>query len=133
MDWVVVKSLLSLLAVLALMAAIVFALRKYAFKGQLTNTSMVDLSVLGHRMLGPKRGMYVVKVMNKILVVGVTEGGMTSLGEIDDAQSLRQIDEQLAVQEKPVTGFADYFQKYLHVLSPAGSKNTGKVMGVSAE
>jgi flagellar biogenesis protein FliO len=133
MDWVVVKSLLSLVAVLALMGAMVFVLRKYAFKGQLSNSSVVDIDLLGHRMLGPKRGIYVVKAMNKVLVVGVTEGGMSSLGEIDDESILRQIDDRMTGQGKSQTGFAEYFQKYLPVFTPASEKSHGKGFGANAE
>jgi flagellar biogenesis protein FliO len=130
MEWMLVKTIFSLLAVLALMASIVFVLKKYVYKGQAPNASVVGVDVLGYRMLAPKRSVHVIKVLNKIIVVGVTEGGMTSLGEIDDEVLLREIGERMEDRAKTQHNFSDYVEKYMRTFSWNGSKGNGKSGGV---
>jgi len=120
-----VKTLFSLAAVLVLMAGIVFVMKKYVYKGQTSNGSVVSVDVLGHRLLTPKRSVQVIKVLNKIIVVGVTEGGMTSLGEIDDEDILREIGERMEDRTKTPSNFSDYVEKYMRTVSWNRSKGNG--------
>jgi flagellar biogenesis protein FliO len=126
MEWMLVKTLLSLFAVLALMAGIVLVMKKYVYKGQTPASSVVSVDVLGHRMLTPKRSVHVLKILNKILVVGVTEGGMTSLGEIDDEVILREISGRMEDRVNSPGNFSDYVQKYMRSFSWHGSNGNGK-------
>jgi flagellar biosynthetic protein FliO len=91
MTWLLVKTLLSLFAVLGLMIAVAWAVKKYILDGRMRGSNMVEIDVLGQRMLQPKRSIFVVKVLNKILVVGTTETGMNTLSEIDDDDVLQQV------------------------------------------
>ncbi|HCV44148.1 MAG TPA: hypothetical protein DGH68_11740 [Bacteroidetes bacterium] len=125
MEWMLVKTLFSLAAVLVLMAGIVFVMKKYVYKGQTSNGSVVSVDVLGHRLLTPKRSVQVIKVLNKIIVVGVTEGGMTSLGEIDDEDILREIGERMEDRTKTPSNFSDYVEKYMRTVSWNRSKGNG--------
>jgi flagellar biogenesis protein FliO len=127
MEWMLVKTFLSLFAVLALMTGIVLVLKKYAYKGHASDSSVVSVEVLGHRMLTPKRSVHVVRVLNKIIVVGVTEGGMTSLSEIGDDESLREVDDRIALQTKSSSPFSTFMDKYMGSFLPNGSKGHGKV------
>jgi flagellar biogenesis protein FliO len=98
MEWVVVKTLLSLTAVLALMLGVVFLMKKFVVSGRASSSAVVDMRVLGTLVLQPKRSVIVLKVMNKVLIVGVSEDGMHTLGEVCDEQSLNAIAEKLAAQ-----------------------------------
>lgn len=98
MEWVVVKTLLSLAAVLALMGAVVFVMKRFLLGGRSSSSCIVEMRVLGTMMLQPKRVISVVKVMNKVLILGVSEHGMQTLGELNDEQSLQQIAAKLAAQ-----------------------------------
>ena len=126
MEWMLVKTLMSLLAVLGLMAGMIFLLKKYVYKGQKLNSAVVSIDVLGHTMLSPKRSVHVLKVLHKVIVIGVTESGMTSLGEINDEVSLAEIDGRLADSVTSPNSFTDYVQKYMHSSSWNGSKRNGK-------
>ena len=126
MEWMVVKTLLSLFAVLGLMVGVVFVLKKYMSKGQAAGASDVTINVLGHRMLAPKRTVHVLKVLNKVIIVGVTEHGMTALGEIEDENSLREIAEHMAERAKNQNSFSDYVEKYMRSFTGKGSKKTGR-------
>jgi flagellar biogenesis protein FliO len=43
------------------------------------------VEVLSHAAVGPRRSIVVVRALDRVLVVGVTDGGMTLLTETDDA------------------------------------------------
>jgi flagellar protein FliO/FliZ len=133
MEWMLVKTLLSLFAVIGLMVGIIIVMKKYGYmKGRAPGSSMVAIDILGHRSLAPKRSVHVLKVLNKVMVVGVTEGGMNTLGEITDVESLRQIDELVDQRSGSANNFANYVDKYLRSLSRNGSKGNGKsVNGLS--
>jgi flagellar biogenesis protein FliO len=126
MEWVLVKTLMSLLAVLGLMTGIVILLKKYVYKGHGVSTAVVSIDVLGHTVLSPKRSIHVLRVLNKIVIVGVTEGGMTSLGEINDEECLAEIDGRITDRTANPNLFTDYLQKYFHSTSRNGSKTNGK-------
>ncbi|HUN65403.1 MAG TPA: flagellar biosynthetic protein FliO [Bacteroidota bacterium] len=91
MEWVLVKTMFSLAAVLGLMIAVVWIMKKTVYGRRQVNSSAVAIDVLGHRMLQPKRSIFVVRVADRILVLGVTEAGMERLTEIGDAETLRQV------------------------------------------
>ena len=126
MEWMLVKTLFSLVAVLGFMAAIVIFMKKYVYKGQVPGSSLVTIDVLGQRSLAPKRSVHVLRVLNKVMVVGITEGGMSSLGEINDLESLKQLDAILDQRTVPANGFTNYMEKYLRSLSGKGSKRNGR-------
>ncbi len=98
MEWLVVKTLLSLGAVLALMIGVVFVMKKVMIGGRASASSVVEMKVLGTMVLQPKRAVSVIKVMDKILIIGMGEEGMQVLGEVSDARSLKEIADKLAEQ-----------------------------------
>lgn len=104
MEWIVVKTMLSLAAVIALMFGIVFVMRKY-LGGRASSSTIVDMRIIGTMTLQPKRSVSVLKVMNKVLIVGMTEEGMHALGEINDDESIRAINEALTAQPAPTRWF----------------------------
>ncbi|MCX6139020.1 MAG: flagellar biosynthetic protein FliO [Ignavibacteriales bacterium] len=83
MAWTLFQALLSLLAVLALMVGVLFVMKKYMSGTSSTHASLVDVDVVGYKMLQPKKGIYVVKILSRAFVVGSSEDGLRTLGEID--------------------------------------------------
>lgn len=94
MEWILVKTVFSLLAVLALMAGVVVVLKKYVYQSGPRSSSSVAIEVLGQRALHPKRSIVVVKVLRTVLVVGMSEQGLQTLATIDDEESLSTVDEK---------------------------------------
>lgn len=132
MEWMLVKTFVSLLGVLALMAGIVIVFKKYGYKGQVPGTSVVGVEVLGSRMLAPKRSVHVLKVLNRVIVVGVTEGGMTSLSEIDDDETLRVVEERIALRTQNPSPFSALMGKYMTAFVLGSSKRQAKPARMSA-
>ncbi|MDH3252393.1 MAG: flagellar biosynthetic protein FliO [Ignavibacteria bacterium] len=97
MEWVLVKTILSLAAVLGLMVGVVFLLRRFFTVGGSASSSEIDIRVLGTRTLQPKRSVCVVGVLNKVLVVGISEQGMQTLTEFTSDQLPAEISAALAV------------------------------------
>lgn len=94
MEWILVKTVFSLLAVLALMVGVVVVLKKYVYQSGTRSSSSVAIEVLGQRSLHPKRSIVVVKVLRTVLVVGMSEHGLQTLATIDDEESLSAVDEK---------------------------------------
>jgi flagellar biogenesis protein FliO len=131
MEWMLVKSLLSLVAVLGLMVGIVYVMKKSMVRAQAPRTAVVEVGVLGHRMLTPKRSVHVLRVLNKVIVVGMTEGGMSTLAEIEDTASLQRIDERLAEESAIAGPFAKYVERYLNAFPWNGARGNRKSNGSS--
>jgi flagellar biogenesis protein FliO len=81
MEWILIKTLLSLAAVIGLMVGLVFLLRKFLVLGGRPSSTDVDIRVLGTRTLQPKRSVCVIGVLDRVLVVGMSEQGMQTLTE----------------------------------------------------
>jgi flagellar biogenesis protein FliO len=86
MAWALFQALLSLLAVLGLMVGILLLMKKYLGGGQSAHADLIDVDVVGYKVLQPKRSVYVVKVLNRAFVIGSSEDGLHPLGEIDGAE-----------------------------------------------
>lgn len=83
MEWVLLKTLFSLAAVLGLMFALLVAVKKIFYGGNSKTSSVVNIEILGSRTLAPKRSVFVLQVMDKVIVVGMTEQGMQTLTEME--------------------------------------------------
>ena len=83
MGWVLLQTLLSLAAVLALMVAVIYAMKRWLFGAPVKQQSQVPIEILGYRTLQPKRAIYVLQVQEKTIVVGVSEAGFQPLCELE--------------------------------------------------
>jgi flagellar biosynthetic protein FliO len=116
MEWVLLKTFFSLLLVLGLMYGLAFLYKKYFLAQGKQDSSQVEIELLGRRTLGPKRSVAVLKVFDRVIVVGMTEDGMRTLSEMGDPRP---------PAGAPVTGddtkqpagrtFGEYLSAYLHV------------------
>jgi flagellar biogenesis protein FliO len=83
MEWVLVKTVLSLACVIGLMLGVVLVLKRFVYGNRSSSSANVEITILGTKVLQPKRSIVVVKVIDKILIVGMSETGMHILSEID--------------------------------------------------
>jgi len=82
--------IVSLAAVIALVALIVWALRRFAPRA-VRMYSSDNLKVLSRTFLGPKQMVCIVKAPGKVLVVGATQQSVTLLSEISDPAEVERI------------------------------------------
>jgi flagellar biosynthetic protein FliO len=90
MSWLVVKTFLMLGFIFALMFGVLFVVRKYFYaKPHFAND---DLKVLTSLHLQPKKAVFLIKVFNKVMLVGVSDNAIAALGEITDSEVLAKIE-----------------------------------------
>ena len=84
-----VRTFVSLIAVLALLYLGVIGLKKYLMQRNGINKSLATLKVIGSTFLGPKKAIYLVQVIDRILILGVTDTQVSLLSEITDQETLK--------------------------------------------
>lgn len=76
----------ALFLVLALLMVASYLLRRYGHKLGVGGNRRSGLELLGQLPLGPRRGVAVVRFMNRVLVLGVTEQQVNLLTEVNEAK-----------------------------------------------
>ena len=120
MEFALVKTILSLIAVLGLMVVILMGLKKFTHLSSGNRSNLVDIEVLSQKVLQPKRMLYVVKVLNKVMVISSTEQGIQPVGEIDDETVVRTLEaRQESAREQKGSAFVSFKQR-LHTAETLG-------------
>ena len=119
MDDLIVRSVLSLGAILALMLGLAWVAKRYLRAGKGPRRQVVDVELLGQRSLQPRSAVYVLKILDRVIVVGAGEHGMQALAEFDD-DAARAALEDAAARPAPrrfappdIAGGARSFAEYL--------------------
>ncbi len=81
--------------------------KKYSFKR--SGKALLDIKVISNQMIMPKKFLSVVKVKDKLLILGISETGITLLKEIDADEN----DLMNEAYTNPNQGFAEIFKKFL--------------------
>jgi flagellar biosynthetic protein FliO len=117
MEWIFVKMILSLGAVLGLMFGLVYVLKRFVLPGGAAAHQPVTIEVLGRKALQPKKSVVVLKVAERVLVVGLSEQGMQILTELssDELQQPCPVTGPVAPAVQP-GGFAAQLQATLNTL-----------------
>ncbi|MCL4539914.1 MAG: flagellar biosynthetic protein FliO [Bacteroidetes bacterium] len=103
MDWLILKTFFTMVFIVGLMVVLLIVVRKYFYtKPRLMNDNMKILMTMN---LQPKKAIYLVKVFGKVMLVGVSDSTISSLGEITDSEVLHQIETAGEVQKGK--GFAE--------------------------
>ncbi|HUI10291.1 MAG TPA: flagellar biosynthetic protein FliO [Bacteroidota bacterium] len=120
MDGLILRSVLSLGAILALMLGLTWLAKRYLRPGKGPRRQVVDVELLGQRSLQPRSAVYVLKVLNRVIVVGASEHGMQALAEFDDRETLALLEDAAATRPAPgwfagadIAGGARSFAEYL--------------------
>ncbi len=103
MDWLVVKAFLTMMMIVGLMFALLVVVRKYLFNR--SNISNDNMKVLSSLSLQPKKSIFLVKVFNKVMLVGISDNSIAALGEITDDETLEIIES--TAQRKQMKGFSE--------------------------
>lgn len=96
---------LSLAIITGLIYLVVWLLKKFGYGGRFAGGPSGSLiRTISSSAISPQHSVQIISVGGKVLVVGLYEKGMTLLGEVTDAESLEQIQEELDQKEE---SFAD--------------------------
>lgn len=104
----ILKLIFPLLLICLMLYGLLVVVKKYSFKRG--GNALLDIKVINNQMIMPKKFLSVVKVKDKLLILGVSETGITLLKEID-ADETDLANETLANQNQ---GFAEILKKFLH-------------------
>ncbi len=91
MGWMLAKTILSLVLIIALIFAVVFLLKRFFGKQLPGSVNREWFQVIAKIPLQPRQSLWLVKVVNRILLLGVTESGITMLTEFEQTPEMRQI------------------------------------------
>ncbi len=103
----IVKLIFPLLLICGMLYGLLVLVKKYSFKRG--GISLLDIKVINNQMIMPKKFLSVVKVKDKLLILGISENNISLLKEID-------ADENDFINETTkysTQGFADIFKNFL--------------------
>lgn len=104
--YLLVKSILTLLFVLGLMGAALYALKLYMRKSGTASVKGVKapVRVITTAFLGPKRNIAVVEVAGEVLVLGLTPQSITFLTKVEDAGAKEELKKLGENRKRPLLG-----------------------------
>jgi len=106
----IIKLIFPLLIISLMLYGLLLFVKKYSFKRG--GKSLQNIKVLSNQMIMPKKFLSVVRVKDKLLILGVSENNINLLKEIDAEESdlIAEANSNLNLNQ----GFADLFKKYLN-------------------
>ncbi len=101
LGWMLAKTVFSLLLIIALIFGLVFVMKRY-FGQQLPGSmGREGFQILAKFPLQPKQSLMLVKVFERILLLGVTESSITLLAEFEPNQDIQKIISRLEQGGRP--------------------------------
>jgi len=104
----IVKLIFPLLIISLMLYGLLLFVKKYSFKRG--GKSLQNIKVLSNQMIMPKKFLSVVRVKDKLLILGLSENNISLLKEID-AEESDMMDETHTAHNQ---GFTDLFRKYIN-------------------
>jgi flagellar protein FliO/FliZ len=106
----IIKTLLPLLFLLGFLYLVLYLVKKYSFSFKGKKIKFLNVNVLATQMILPKKFISIVKVQDKLLVLGISDASITMLKELDYNGEADQ-EQPLVNSEK--LNFTDMFKKNL--------------------
>ncbi|MDP2363120.1 MAG: flagellar biosynthetic protein FliO [Ignavibacteria bacterium] len=103
----ILKLIFPLLLICLMLYGLLVFVKRYSFKRG--GNALLDIKVINNQMIMPKKYLSVVKVKDKLLILGVSETGITLLKEIDADET----DLTNETGQNQNQGFADILKKFL--------------------
>lgn len=79
----VIKSFIPLILIFGLLFGVLILVRKYSFSLSGKKTNLLNVNVVFNQMILPKKYLSVVRVEDKLLVLGISENNISLLKELD--------------------------------------------------
>lgn len=90
---VMAKAFISFALIIFLMMVIFYVLKKFYPQFSSSSNSSVSMRVYAQLQLQPRKTVYLVRVLNKLLILGASENSLTVLSEINDPEIIKVLDE----------------------------------------
>ena len=108
----ILKSIFSLSVVIVLIIGFVMFIKKFVYNRSGSNISNGLIQVINTTYIAPKKSIHLVKIMDRILVIGITENQMQTLAEFKEEEIPDSIIETRKRGE-PVKQFSSYVNMFL--------------------
>ncbi|MEW6652363.1 MAG: flagellar biosynthetic protein FliO [Bacteroidota bacterium] len=82
----IIKSIIPLLAVLGMLYGVLVLVRKYSFSLSGKKIKNLNIDVVHNQLILPKKYLSLVRVKDKLFVLGICENSITVLKELDYAE-----------------------------------------------
>lgn len=105
----IIQAVLPLLLIVALLYGALYFVKKYGIKFNNKGSKLVQITVVANQMIAPKKLISIVKIQDKLLVLGVSENAINLLKELE-SDSL-PLDESNIIQNKDDDGFMKMLRK----------------------
>ena len=80
----IVKTMVPLLVIVGLLFGALYFVKKYGIKLRKNKKGSIAINVISSQMIMPRRFISVVKVEDKLMVLGISDHSITLLKEFDD-------------------------------------------------
>lgn len=90
---VVAKAFLSFALIIFLMLIVFYVLKRFYQPAFGSANSSGVMRIYGQLQIQPRKTIYIVRVLNKVLVIGASENSLTVLSEINDQEIIKALDE----------------------------------------
>jgi flagellar protein FliO/FliZ len=79
----IIKSFIPLILIFGLLFGVLILVKKYSFSLNGKKTNLLNINVLFNQMILPKKYLSVVRVENKLLILGISENNISLLKELE--------------------------------------------------
>ncbi len=93
MTWMVLKTAGLLIVIVALIVLTLSLLRRVIRPAGRGASGQGALQVIGTLFLEPKKGIYLVKVVDRLLILGVTEGNISILEKVAEKSEMEKMEQ----------------------------------------
>jgi flagellar protein FliO/FliZ len=82
----ILAAFVPLIVIVALLYGVLVLVKKYGYNLRGKEYSAIDIKVISTKMIMPKKYVSVIKVENKLLVIGVSDSSINLLKELEDTE-----------------------------------------------
>ena len=107
------RAFVSLIIIVLLIFVTIYLLRKVVYSNKRNRFLDNTVNVIGMVPLSAKKSIYLIKIINQILVVGVTENNISLLSEINDLAVINKLESDTSVVKNHKLSFKNYLEKML--------------------
>jgi len=108
----IISMLLPLVFVILLLYAMLYFVKKYGIRFSPTQNQIAGIKLISTQQIMPKKYISLIKVEDKILIVGVSDSSFSLLKEIDCPEEFKNINQQVQKSVLP-NNLKDIFKKNL--------------------
>jgi len=114
MDGLFLQAFGSLVLVVTLIFAVLYLLKKFVIRDfSAGKKNITEFKIIGQVMLQPKKYISIIKVVDRILIIGLTDNNINLLSEITDLDAVKSIETSFNAGKSDNKKFLDHLKSNL--------------------